>query len=266
MAPNVQGLWASGDAYENYMGRWSRLIAPRFLEWLGAAPKEEWLDIGCGAGVLSAAILAQCDPARVAGIDASKPFVEAARAQVRDPRFEVRTGNALTLPFDDREFGFAVSGLVLNFTGDSGSAAAEMVRVVRPGGRVALYVWDYAGHMQIMRHFFDAATAMDARAREFDDGVRAPICRPGPLGELFDAAGLRDVDVRAIDIPAAFEGFDDYWNPFLGGTGSAPKYYASLPPEQQIALRDSVRRRLPVGPGGEILLAVRAWAVQGTVT
>ena len=205
MATSGPGLWASSDAYESYMGRWSRRIAPCFLEWLAAAPKSAWLDIGCGPGVLSAAILARGDPERVVGIDASAPFVDAARAHVRDPRFEVRTANAMALPFGEREFDIAVSGLVLNFVSDSAAAVAEMVRVARPGGHVALYVWDYAGHMQIMRHFFDAATAMDARAREFDDGVRAPVCRPGPLGELFEAAGLVEVSVRAIDVPAAFE-------------------------------------------------------------
>jgi SAM-dependent methyltransferase len=247
------------------MGRWSRRIAPRFLDWLTPAPDEEWLDIGCGTGALSSAILAKCAPRRVVGADTSDALVELALSQVRDSRFQPCTGNATALPFDDDEFGIAVSGLVLNFIGDSEKAVAEMARVVRPGGLVALYVWDYAGQMQIMRHFFDAAAESDLQAREFDDGVKAPICRPGPLSALFTRLGLVEVEAQGIDIAAAFEDFEDYWAPFLGGTGSAPKYYASLASDAQIQLRERVRGRLPTGPDGEILLAVRAWAVKGKV-
>jgi hypothetical protein len=140
-----------------------------------------------------------------------------------------------------------------------------MARIVRPGGIVALYVWDYAGHMQVMRRFFDAATALDPKAAEYDDGVKAPICRPKPLMEALAGAGLQDVEVRSVDIPAAFDSFDDYWAPFLGGTGSAPKYCASLDDTARERLKQEVRRRLPAGPDGEILLAVRAWAAKGRV-
>jgi hypothetical protein len=140
----------------------------------------------------------------------------------------------------------------------------EMVRVTVPGGKSALYVWDYAGHMQIMRHFFDAALELDSAAQEYDDGIKAPICRPAPLRQLFKGAGLKMVRVEAIDIPASFESFAEYWEPFLGGTGSAPKYFASLDLERQTKLEENVRQRVPTGPDGEILLAARAWAVQGT--
>ena len=116
-----------------------------------------------------------------------------------------------------------------------------------------------------MRHFFDAATELDAGAREFDDGVKAPICRPGPLSQLFQEAGLAHVEVRALDVPAAFDDFDDYWRPFLAGTGSAPRYCAALAPDARDRLREKLRSRLPTGPDGEILLAVRAWAVKGRV-
>jgi hypothetical protein len=116
-----------------------------------------------------------------------------------------------------------------------------------------------------MRHFFDTASKLDDRAREFDDGVKAPICRPGPLSNLFKEAGLADIEVQYLDIPAAFDNFDDYWMPFLGGTGSAPKYCTSLGPDAQARLRETLRSRLPTGPDGEILLAVRAWAIKGRV-
>ena len=265
MSKSGAGLWDASNAYEHYMGRWSRQIAPLFLEWLKVPPDTECLDIGCGTGVLSSAIIANCAPRLVVGIDQSEAFVETARSQVDDQRFECKQGNGEALPYDDNEFKMAVSGLVLNFVGDKSKAAAEMVRVVRPGGTVALYVWDYSGHMQIMRYFFNAATELDAEASKFDDGVNAPICRPAPLSNLFKEAGLEDIEVKAIDIPTAFENFDDYWTPFLGGTGSAPKYCTSLSPDAQNELKEKLRNRLPTGPDGEILLAVRAWAIKGTV-
>lgn len=265
MSSSGTSLWGSGDAYEKYMGRWSRRIAPHFLDWLSIPGQADWIDIGCGTGVLSSTILARCTPGSVVGIDASEVFVQAARAAISDSRFRCQQGNGEALPFEDGQFSVAVSGLVLNFVGDKKKAVAEMKRVVSPGGSVALYVWDYAGHMQIMRHFFDAASLLDERAKEFDDGLKAPICRPGPLLNLFKEAGLADIDVENIDIPAAFDSFDDYWMPFLGGTGSAPRYCASLAPEAQIRLREKLRSRLPTGPDGEILLAVRAWAIKGRV-
>lgn len=265
MSSSSTSLWASDDAYEKYMGRWSRRIAPHFLDWLSIPGQANWIDIGCGTGVLSSTILAKCMPSSVVGIDPSEFFVKAARGLVSDLRFRCEQGHGEALSFEDGEFSVAVSGLVLNFVGDKNKAVAEMKRVVRPGGSVALYVWDYAGHMQIMRHFFDAASDLDDRAQEFDDGVKAPICRPGPLSSLFKEAGLADIEVQHLDIPAAFDSFDDYWMPFLGGTGSAPKYCTSLALDAQARLREKLRSRLPTGPDGEILLALRAWAIKGRV-
>ena len=263
MANANVGLWASGDAYEQYMGRWSRRIAHRFLDWLAVPSAGSWVDIGCGTGVLSSAILGQCNPGKVVGIDPSETFLAAVRSQLRDARFDCRQGSGEAIAFDDHEFSAAVSGLVLNFVADPRQMVAEMKRVVRSGGHVASYVWDYAGHMQIMRYFFDAATELDVKAREFDDGVKAPICRPDALSALFEEAGLTAVEVQAIDIPAAFASFEDYWTPFLGGTGSGPKYCASLTADAKAELRERIKGRLPTGPNGEILLAVRAWAVKG---
>jgi SAM-dependent methyltransferase len=265
MTESGTDLWSGGDAYEQYMGRWSRRIAPLFLNQLNVPTDSEWVDVGCGTGVLSSAIVDNCAPRRVAGIDPSEAFIEAARSRINDRRFLCQQGNGEALPYNDDEFAAAVSGLVLNFVGDKEQAVSEMSRVVRPGGIVGLYVWDYAGHMQIMRYFFDAAIELDDGARKFDDGINAPICRPGPLSRLFEAAHLTDIEVKKLDIPASFENFEDYWMPFLGGTGSAPKYCTSLSSEAQVRLREKLRNRLPTGPDGEILLAVRAWAISGEV-
>ena len=265
MAQSKGSLWGSGDAYEKYMGRWSRRVAPHFLDWLSLPPGESWADIGCGTGALSSTILARSTPSSVVGIDPSEAFLEIARSRISDARFQCRQGSGEALPLEDARFSVAASGLVLNFVADKRKAVAEMKRVLRRGGSLALYVWDYAGHMQVMRHFFDAATELDSGAREFDDGIRAPICRPGPLSALFKEAGLADIEVHSLDITAAFENFEDYWTPFLGGTGSAPRYCASLAPEAQGRLREKLRSRLPTGPDGEILLALRAWAIKSRV-
>ena len=258
-------VWGTADAYERYMGRWSRQVAPLFTAWLDASPQADWIDIGCGTGVLTTVVLATCAPSHVTAIDSAPAFLQAAAAAVTDPRVRFEQADAQAVPAADHRFDVAVCGLVLNFLSDQDAALREMVRVVRPGGTVALYVWDYAAHMQVMRNFFDAATLLDPAANEFDDGVKAPVCRPGPLAQLFRRAGLADVQVRAIDIPTAFRSFDEYWTPFLGGTGSAPKYCMSLDDEARRRLREAIRRRLPTGPDGEILLAARAWAAKGRV-
>jgi SAM-dependent methyltransferase len=174
-------------------------------------------------------------------------------------------GDMQALPFRAGVFDAVISGLVLNFVPDARRAVSEMVRVARPGAVVAIYVWDYAGEMQLMRHFWDAAAALNPAARSLDEGVRFPICNPQPLTQLFDSANLRTVTVRAIDIPTYFRDFDDYWSPFLGGQGPAPGYAMSLSEHERTALREYIRARLPAQPDGSIHLIARAWAVRGYV-
>lgn len=256
-------LWGAADTYERYMGRWSRKVAPLFVDWLNASQEKSWADIGCGTGELSLQIASKCKPGNLVGIDTSAPFITQAAQYV--PSAEFREGDATKIDLPDGGLDYAVSGLVLNFLPDKAKALSEMARIVRPGGTVALYVWDYAGQMQIMRHFFDAARLIDPNSSVYDDGISAPICRPKPLLDAFIAAGLTDSETITIDITAAFVDFEDYWAPFLGGTGSAPKYCMSLDEDVRNRIRDAVRERLPTGPDGEILLAVRAWAAKGKV-
>jgi hypothetical protein len=130
---------------------------------------------------------------------------------------------------------------------------------------VAAYLWDYAGEMKFMRHFWDAAVALDPAARDFDQGALYLICKPGPLEALFRSAGIEEVEVRAIDVPTVFRDFDDLWSPFLGGTGPAPGYVASLSEERRAALRERIRADLPIAADGSIPLVARAWAVRGMV-
>ncbi len=261
-----RAVWASGDAYEPYVGRWSRLVAREFLAWLEVPAGGRWLDVGCGTGALSEMILAHASPAEIVGTDPSEQFVAHARAHIIDPRARFDVGDAMRLPFETNRFDAVVSGLVLNFVPDAGRAVSEMARVARPGGLLAAYVWDYADQMEMMRHFWDAAIALDPAAAAFDEGRRFPLCHPDRLGAVAQQAGLDAVETRAIDIHTRFRGFDDYWSPFLGGNGPAPAYAMSLSSERRAALRTRLQRALPVAADGAIELVARAWALRGVVT
>lgn len=259
----MSDVWALGDAYEPYVGRWSRLVAREFLEWLAVKPGQRWLDVGCGTGALTGTILALAAPVSVKGVEPSEGYLQHARHRIGDPRATFELGNALSLPVPDGSFDAVVSGLVLNFVPDPPSAVSEMARATAAGGVVSAYVWDYAGDMQLMRYFWDAALALDPDAQALDEGVRFPLCQPAPLRSLFLGAGLADVDVRAIDVPTPFGDFDDYWTPFLGGQGPAPGYAMSLTEERRARLRDHLRSVLPTADDGSVNLTARAWAVSG---
>jgi SAM-dependent methyltransferase len=259
------GSWVGADAYEAYVGRWSRLVAPRFLDWLAVPEGRRWLDVGCGTGALSRTILMTCAPAEVVGVDPSLPFVAHAATQVSDGRASFRKGDAQRLPVDHGSFDAVVSGLVLNFVPDQPAALAELRRAVGSGGTVAAYVWDYAGGMQLMTHFWEAAVDEDPDAGPLREDLRFAMCRPDPLRELFLGAGLADVAVEEIVVPTVFSDFDGYWLPFLGGQGPAPAYAMSLPKEDRAALRERLRARLPVEDDGSIRLTARAWAVRGSL-
>ncbi|MBI5531294.1 MAG: class I SAM-dependent methyltransferase [Deltaproteobacteria bacterium] len=256
--------WGTGQSYEPYVGRWSRLVARSFLNWLGMPCAARWVDVGCGTGALTETVLALASPARILGVDASESYVGFARQQVVGDRVRFEVADARALPCQDSSFDVAVSGLVLNFLPEPSTMASEMVRVVRPGGTVAAYVWDYSGEMQLMRCFWDAASALDAVAAELDEGRRFPICNPDALVRLWRECELDCVESRAIDVPTHFRDFDDYWQPFLGGQGPAPGYVATLDPDRRVALRERLRSTLPRARQGHIELTARAWAVRGT--
>lgn len=263
MTAGPKETWAAGRQYEPYVGRWSRLAARDFLAWLATPPDLDWLDVGCGTGALTAVILQHASPRSVTGVDPSTGFVEYARAHIGDPRARFDVADAQSLPLETARFGAAVSGLVLNFVPKPALAVQEMARTARPGGLVAAYVWDYAGKMELMRHFWDAAVELDRAAFELDEGRRFPLCQPDPLTKLFSGAGLRDVEVRPLDIPTRFRDFDDYWTPFLGGQGPAPGYAMSLNEARRAGLRERIRAKLPTASDGSIDLIARAWAVRG---
>jgi SAM-dependent methyltransferase len=255
--------WAGADEYEAYIGRWSRPVAVAFLDWLAMPPGQDWVDVGCGTGALSGAILERTNPASVVGLDPSVDFVDLARRRVADPRARFAVAFADDLPLESGSAQVIVSGLVLNFIPDLAAALAEMRRIDVPGGTIAGYVWDLAGRMDIIRTFWDAAIALDPAAREKDEGARFPLCAPDPLRRAFEDAGLTDVSVGSIDVLTVFRDFDDYWTPFLGGVGPAPAYLVELDEASRTALRERLRATLTIQPDGTVHLIARAWAVRG---
>ncbi len=261
---SVTDMWEHGRHYERYVGRWSRVVAPRFLEWLRVPPGRRWLDVGCGTGVLSAAILEHCAPASVDGVEPSEGFLETAVAQLGS-RVTFHRASASALPIGDASMDAVVSGLVLNFVPDLDDALAEMTRVAADGVAVAAYVWDYADRMEFMRRFWDAAADLDPDAATLDEGTRFADCTPEALTWRFASAGLLDIESTGIEIPTVFSDFDDYWTPFLGGQGPAPSYVASLGESARERLRDHLRDIVPAQPDGSIALVARAWAVRGDV-
>ena len=256
--------WAIGTAYEKYVGRWSRVVGSEFLRWLSAPVGTTWADIGCGSGALTSAVLSSCSPVSVYGIDRSEGFVAEASKLVKDGRASFETGDATALPWEADKFDVTVSGLVLNFVPDHRAMVNEMVRVTKPDGMVAVYVWDYSGGMQMMRYFWDAAISVTPDDRKLDQAERFPICQPEPLFDLFSNAGLSSVAVVPIDIPTVFKDFNDYWMPFLGKQGAAPTYLAGVPNEVKDQIREVLRERLCTSNDGPITLTARAWAIKGT--
>jgi SAM-dependent methyltransferase len=256
--------WSGGTSYDNYVGRWSRLVATKFVSWLAIPPGARWLDVGCGTGALTEMVLLDAAPEEIVGVDPSGEFLQLAVAHVTDPRASFRTGTAEALPLEDSSVDVVVSGLVLNFVPDRAAALHEMRRVTRQGGTVAAYVWDYPSEMQLMKCFWDTATRLDPSARRLHEGRRFGVCRPAPLRALFVDAGLMGVEVEPIVVPTVFASFDDYWTPFLHGEAPGPSYARSLGDDEREALRTALRRRLPIKDDGSIHLTAGAWAIRGS--
>jgi SAM-dependent methyltransferase len=255
-------VWAVGAAYERYMGRWSRLVAKEFTARLPCEDTLRWVDVGCGTGVLSAAVTAGCRPRSVVGIDRSEGFVASARSTAAASAYFV-VADALSLPLRDDACDAAVSGLALNFLPAPTAAVADMARVVRPGGLVAAYVWDYADGMGFLRRFWDAAVEVDPSAAALDEGRRFPVCRPERLRAVWTDAGLVDVSTASIEVATVFADFADLWDPFLAGQGPAPGYVAALAPADRARVREALGEAVPRRPDGSIALTARAWVVSG---
>jgi SAM-dependent methyltransferase len=259
-------MFANAKAYEQFMGRWSRLMAARLIEFAGIVDEGQLLDIGSGTGSLSFEVVQRKKKVHVVGIDPSKEFVEYSNGtnpELERIKFEI--GDAQRLPFTDGTFDSSLSLLVVNFIPDPVLALQEACRVTKPGGVIAAAVWDYGGEMRMLRSFWDAATNIDEQAGKLDE-ARMPLCRPGELSDLWSKAGLTIVLEQPLDIQMRFLSFEDYWHPFLLKQGPAGAYVSSLDTDTLERLRTELARRLSESKGdAPFTLPARAWAVRGNV-
>ena len=260
----MKDSWKSGDSYEYFMGRWSSLAAQGFLSWLSPSHDLKWLDVGCGSGALSEAAIHGFKPASLLAIDHSKEFVHTAQKRLGNKAI-CKVGSAVDLPIEDCSVELSVSGLVFNFLPDVGKALAEMKRVTANGGTVAIYVWDYAGKMDFLQIFWEAAAEFRNEASALNEANRFSDCNFDAIMKNFAEAGFDQVIKAPIEIETLFNDFDDYWIPFLGGQGPAPTYLMSLIETERESIRNVIYKRLPIHSDGSIPLSARALAVKGKV-
>ena len=257
----------SAVAYEHFMGRWSRQLSPRFVEFTGISNGECILDVGCGTGSLTRVLLESADLKSVVGIDLAEVYLESARQTIRDPRVDFKTGDVTSLPFADKSFDRAFAMLVLHFVPDGKKAMSEMRRVVRPGGLVAATVWDSLGGMPAQRLFWDAAATLGiANDKVLRDFYFRPMTRPNEMLAAWSEAGLKSVEQSSITIRFEYENFSDYWFPIAAGEAALGKFALSLAAEQRAALEAAVRNVYLGGePDGRRSFATTAWACKGIV-
>lgn len=255
--------WSAGKSYEHYMGRWSRLVAAKFVAWLAPPQAADWLEIGCGTGALTSAILAGAAPRTILSIDQSADFIAHAREAIDDGRASFEVADALKLPVEAASIDVVTSALVFNFIPDRPAALAEMQRVVKPGGLLSFYVWDYpGGGIGFINQFWKAAMDIDPSAAALSEGKRFPFCTKEALLALCQQAGLRDIGIAPIEVETRFEDFDAFWLPFTQGAGPAPGYCMSLTGDDRAKLKTRLAERL--GTSGPISLIARAWAVKAS--
>lgn len=263
--PPQQDIFAESDAYERFMGRWSRRLAPLLVKFASVDEGDSVLDVGSGTGALALALAEAIPSVRVTGVDPSSAYVRYAQARTPGDRVRFSVGDAQALEIPDASVDKTLSLLVMNFIPDSVKALREMIRVTRPGGVVAAAVWDYGEGMEMLRVFWDEAVALDSTIAARDER-NMPLCRQGELAALWRANGLQRVEELPIIIELSFASFDDYWRPFLGGQGPAGAYAASLSEPRRAALDARLRGRLlGTRQDGPFKLRGRAWAVKGVV-
>lgn len=256
-------VFGDAEAYDRFMGRWSAVLAPGFLDatLAGGGAPAVLLDVGCGPGTLSTVALGRWPELTVVGVDPAPGFVEAARARLPADRARVEVGSATALPEPDGSVDAALALLVLNFVPDPRAGVAEMARVTRPGGTVGAAVWDYAGGMAMLRAFWDAAAAAHPGARAVDEALVAPETFGG-LEALLGGAGLGDVRGGVLEVPMHWGSVDEFWAPFLDGIGPAGAFLGSLDDAGRAAVRAELDARLGDGPVD--LVSTARWAA-GTV-
>ena len=255
----------SASAYEQLMGRWSKMLTVPFLEFAELNEGERILDVGCGAGSLTFALAEMTELREIVAIDYSPLFVEEAARRNADPRITIRQADACDLPFEDGAFDRALSLLVRHFVPEAGKAVSEMRRVVRPGGTVAAAVWDHLGGMPAMHMMVDTVAALGERGRAFRNRYCfQPMMQPGEMKQTFADQGLQDVTETQLMIRMAYRDFEDYWAPIAEGEGPLGKYVAALKSEERARTETAVRSAYEAGrPDGVRSFASVAWACRG---
>jgi ubiquinone/menaquinone biosynthesis C-methylase UbiE len=252
-------FFSNADAYENFMGRYSRVLAPEFARAAGVEAGQRVLDVGCGPGALTTVLAGMVGADHVAAVDPTEPFVEQCRVNV--PGADVRLAPAEALPFEDASFDRTLAQLVFHFVSDPIASVGEMKRVTRPGGKVAACVWDMTGGMTMIRAYWEAA-------READPEVPSETERfggkPAQLADLWRAAGLQDVEETSLRVSTRYQDFDELWQSFRRGEGPIGVHAASLEGEKHDAVRDALFRRIG-SPDGPFELTASAWCAVGTV-
>lgn len=249
--PGAANFEKSGDAYDAFMGRYSRRLAPLFADWTGVSAGQQALDVGCGPGALTEVLVERLGLSSVVACDPSQSFVDACRA--RFPGLDVRAGAAERLPVEDNSCDVALAQLVLHFVSDPEAVGRELRRVLRSGGAVAACTWDFAEGMEMLRHFWDAALDLDPAA---PDEATLSFGRPGEIPELFATAGFDDVTETTLTVTTTYASYDELWSGFLEGIGPAGAYAVRQPLEHQEALREALFVRLGSPSGSFDLRAV----------
>ena len=258
-------MFEVAEAYEIMMGRWSRQLAPLFVEFVGVQEGEKVLDVGCGTGSLSATLARVTKTSEIVGIDPSIGFIEYARTQTTDPRVTFQLGDALNLPYPDDSFDRCMALLVMDHIPDAPKGAAEMRRVTKPAGVVATTMWDRSRDNELYGCFWDAAEAIDPTAKRSSDR-RASYGSAAALSNLWEGAGLTDIEITDLIMPCQFSSFDELWQRYLTGEGPAGAYMAGLSADRREALKSAMRQNvMRDSPDGPCTLQAKAWAVRGVV-
>ncbi len=254
--------FADAGAYERFMGRWSRAVAPQFLTWMEPRRRARWLDVGCGTGILTEALLDLCEPASVTGIDASPTQVAQASRGPARARAKFQQADAVNLPFPDAAFDVAVCALTLNFVPDPLRALEEMRRVTVPGGMIAAYVWDFGRELspsgplrQAMRAFGAEVPAIPGTAHSSLDALQSLLLR----------AGLPSIVSRTFDVTLAYSDFEDFWQAQTPGYAPTTKIIGAMTEGERRRLKRAVQQALPIGPDGKIEYAARANAIRAAI-
>jgi SAM-dependent methyltransferase len=245
------------DAYDRFMGRYSMHLAPQLADLAGVDAGQEALDVGCGPGALTGELVGRLGPSAVAAVDPSESFVAAAHE--RYPEVDVRRAAAEELPFADQTFDATLAQLVVHFMTDPVRGLGEMGRVTRKDGVVAACVWDHAGGQGPLKVFWDAARSLDP---DVDDESWRAGTREGHLAQLFQEAGLRQVEQSVLEVGVEHSSFEEWWEPFTLGVGPAGAYTAGLEPRRASELRERALEMLPTAP---FTVTARAWAARGVV-